>query len=154
MFNVFYRIAFLIFKSTFYVICVLNTSSQSISIFFLGGEIVSDIERCETVKLGHCDLIEEVMIGEDHLLRFSGLPVGESCTIVLRGATEQILSEAERALHDVLCVLTTTISERFIVPGGGCIEMVMARAVMELAAQTSGKESLAMEAYARALLQV
>lgn len=106
------------------------------------------------MKLGHCDLIEEVMIGEDHLLKFSGLPVGESCTIVLRGATEQILSEAERALHDVLCVLITTISERFIVPGGGCVEMVMARAVFELAAQTSGKESLAMEAYARALLQV
>lgn len=94
------------------------------------------------------------MIGEDHLLKFSGLPVGESCTIVLRGATEQILSEAERALHDVLCVLVTTISERFTVPGGGCVEMIMAKAVFELAAQTSGKESLAMEAYARALLQV
>lgn len=119
-----------------------------------GGEIVSDIERCETVKLGRCDLIEEIMIGEDYLLKFSGLPVGECCTIVLRGATEQILSEAERALHDVLCVLTTTISERFTVPGGGCVEMIMARSVFELASQTSGKESLAMEAYARALLQI
>ncbi|XP_054710311.1 T-complex protein 1 subunit beta-like [Uloborus diversus] len=119
-----------------------------------GGEIVSDIERCDTVKLGKCDLIEQVMIGEDYLLKFSGLPVPESCTIVLRGATEQILNEAERALHDVLCVLVTTVSERLTILGGGCSEMIMARAINNLAAQTSGKESLAMEAYARALLQI
>ncbi|KFM73121.1 T-complex protein 1 subunit beta, partial [Stegodyphus mimosarum] len=119
-----------------------------------GGEIVSDIERCETVKLGKCDLIEQIMVGEDYLLRFSGLPMGESCTIVLRGATEQILNEAERAMHDVLCVLTTTVSERLTVLGGGCIEVAMARAVFELASQTSGKEALAMEAYGRALLQI
>ncbi|XP_042911025.1 T-complex protein 1 subunit beta [Parasteatoda tepidariorum] len=119
-----------------------------------GSEIVSDIERCETVKLGTCGKIEEIMLGEDHVLKFSGLPVSESCTIVLRGATEQILNEAERALHDVLCVLVTTISERLIVLGGGCTEMIMARHVNALAAQTPGKESLAMEAYARALLQI
>lgn len=94
------------------------------------------------------------MIGEDHLLKFSGLPVGECCTVVLRGATEQILNEAERALHDVLCVLITTVAEREIVLGGGCTEMIMSRSVSALAAQTAGKESLAMEAYARALLQV
>ncbi|GIY83576.1 t-complex protein 1 subunit beta [Caerostris extrusa] len=119
-----------------------------------GGEIVSDIERCENVKLGKCDRIEEVMIGEDHLLKFSGLPIGESCTIVLRGATEQILNEAERALHDVLCVLITTVQESLIVLGGGCTEMLMARRVLGKAAETSGKESLAMEAYARALMQI
>merc|ERR1712135_163838 len=61
-----------------------------------GGEIVSTFGRPELVKLGHCDLIEEIMIGEDNLLRFSGVPLGEACTIVLRGATQQILDEAER----------------------------------------------------------
>ncbi|GBN04765.1 T-complex protein 1 subunit beta, partial [Araneus ventricosus] len=115
------------------------------------GEIVSDVERCETVKLGCCDRIEEVMNGEDHLLKFS---VGESCTVVLRGATEQILNEAERALHDVLCVLVTAVSESLIALGSGCTEMLMARRVLVKASETSGKESSAMEAYARALMQV
>lgn len=117
----------------------------------LGGEIVSTFDCPDKVKLGHCDLIEEVMIGEDILLRFSGVALGEACTIVLRGATQQILDEAERSLHDALCVLTRTVKEPRIVFGGGCSEMLMANAVSNLAAQTPGKESIAMEAFARAL---
>jgi T-complex protein 1 subunit beta len=117
----------------------------------LGGEIVSTFDSPETVKLGHCDLIEEIMIGEDKLLKFSGVALGEACTIVLRGATQQILDEAERSLHDALCVLTQTVKETRIVYGGGCSEMLMANAVQNLAAQTPGKESIAMEAFARAL---
>jgi T-complex protein 1 subunit beta len=40
----------------------------------LGGDIVSTFDNPETVKLGHCKLIEEVMIGEDRLIHFSGNP--------------------------------------------------------------------------------
>ena len=45
--------------------------------------------------------------------------MGEACTIVLRGATKQILDEAERSLHDALCVLTQTVKETKTVFGGG-----------------------------------
>jgi len=117
----------------------------------LGGEIVSTFDSPETVKLGRCDLIEEVIIGEDKLLKFTGVALGEACTIVLRGATQQILDEADRSLHDALCVLTQTVKEPRIVYGGGCSEMLMANAVTNLAEQTPGKESIAMEAFARAL---
>lgn len=44
---------------------------------------------------------------------------GEACTIVLRGATQQILDEAERSLHDALCVLAQTVKETRTVYGGG-----------------------------------
>ena len=44
---------------------------------------------------------------------------GEACTIVLRGATQQILDEAERSLHDALCVLAQTVKEPRTVFGGG-----------------------------------
>lgn len=116
-----------------------------------GGEIVSTFDNPELVKLGQCDLIEQIMIGEDTLLRFSGVPLGEACTIIIRGATQQIIDEAERSLHDALCVLAATVKETSIVFGGGCSEMLMAVAVMEEAAKTPGKEAVAMEAYARAL---
>merc|ERR1719383_282011 len=76
----------------------------------LGGEICSTFDRPDLVKLGKCDLIEEVMIGEDKLLRFSGVARAEACSIVLRGATQQILDEAERSLHDALCVLQRTVA--------------------------------------------
>jgi len=39
--------------------------------------------------------------------------------VVLRGATQQILDEAERSLHDALCVLTSTVKETRVVYGGG-----------------------------------
>ena len=50
---------------------------------------------------------------------YSGVPLGEACSIVLRGATEQIIGEAERSLHDALCVLTSTVKETKTVFGGG-----------------------------------
>ena len=61
------------------------------------------------------------MIGEDKLLRFSGVPLGEACTLVLRGATQQILDEAERSIHDALCVLASTVKETRTVYGGGTV---------------------------------
>ena len=41
------------------------------------------------LQIGKCDLIEQVMIGDETLLKFSGVPLGEACSIVIRGATEQ-----------------------------------------------------------------
>jgi len=117
----------------------------------LDGDIVSTFDDPENVRLGRCDLIEEIMIGEDRVLRFSGVPKGEACTVVLRGASSHILDEAERSLHDALCVLSQTVNETRTVLGGGCSEMIMANAVDELVGQIAGKEALAVEAFARAL---
>jgi len=119
-----------------------------------GSEIVSTFDRPELVKLGSCKLIEEIMIGEDKLIHFSGVALGEACTIVLRGSTSHILDEAERSLHDALCVLSQTVKDPRIVFGGGCIEMQLAKAVDEVATKTSGKEALALEAYSRALRKI
>ena len=83
----------------------------------------------------------KVSIGDETLLKFSGVPLGEACSVVLRGATEQIIGEADRSLHDALCVLTSTVKEPRTVYGGGCSEMLMAKAVEELAAKTAGKEA-------------
>lgn len=103
---------------------------------------------------------------------------GEACTIVLRGATQQILDEAERSLHDALCVLAQTVKETRTVYGGGqygsgsptsvcrgsrsrlcvcvsgCSEMLMAKVVTDLANRTPGKEAVAMESFAKALRMV
>jgi len=116
-----------------------------------GGEIVSTFKTPELVTLGKCDLIEEVMVGEERMIRFSGCKRGEACTIIIRGATQQILDEADRSIHDALCVLTQTVKEPRTVPGGGCCEVAMAAAVREAAKEVDGKEVMAMDAFARAL---
>ncbi|KAJ1533006.1 T-complex protein 1 subunit beta [Nowakowskiella sp. JEL0078] len=119
-----------------------------------GGEIASTFDYPDQVKLGYCKLIEEIIIGEDRLIKFSGVAAGEACTIVLRGATNQLLDEAERSLHDALSVLSQTIKEPRTVLGGGCSEMLMSKAVDEIAAITPGKKALAIESFAKALRQL
>ncbi|XP_022880826.1 T-complex protein 1 subunit beta [Olea europaea var. sylvestris] len=119
-----------------------------------GGEIASTFDNPESVKLGHCRLIEEIMIGEDKLIHFSGVEMGQACTIVLRGASPHMLDEAERSLHDALCVLSQTVNDSRVLLGGGWPEMVMAKAVDELARRTPGKRSHAIEAFSRALVAI
>ncbi len=121
-----------------------------------GAEILSTFdtpERSDKV-LGQCTRIEEILIGEDKLIKFSGTKQGEACTVVLRGASTHILDEAERSLHDALCVLTDTVKSNKVVYGGGHTEIRMALAVDELANTVKGKQALAIEAFARALRQL
>lgn len=120
-----------------------------------GGQIASTFDDPSKAVLGECKLIEEIMIGEDKVIRFSGCKRNEACTIVLRGPTKQILDEAERALHDALCVLSqAAATEHRTVLGGGCSEMLMAKAVEELGKKTAGKQAIAIEAFARALRMI
>jgi len=119
-----------------------------------GGEITSTFDAPDQVKLGECDLIEEIVVGEQKLLRFSGCKGGAACTIVLRGASSHLLDEAERSLHDALCVLVATVKESRVIMGGGCGEVLMAEAIDAKAPSVPGKRSLAMEAFAKALRQL
>ncbi|KAL7514694.1 hypothetical protein ACHAXN_012076 [Cyclotella atomus] len=119
-----------------------------------GGEVVSTFDRPDLVTMGECDVIEEVMIGEDKVIRLGGCKSGEACSIVLRGASSHVLDEAERSLHDALCILQATVKDPRIIYGGGCTEILMAQAVDRLAEKTPGKQALAMSAFARALRQL
>merc|ERR1712050_715921 len=120
----------------------------------LGADIVSTFENPEETKLGHCKKIEEMMIGEDKVIKFSGCAQNEACTIVLRGASTHILDEAERSLHDALAVLPQTVTDSRVVYGGGSTEMAMAAAVAEKNKAVEGKESAAVEQFAKALQQM
>lgn len=120
----------------------------------LGADIVSTFENPEQTKLGFCKKIEEVMIGEDKVIKFSGCQKGEACTIVLRGASTHILDEAERSLHDALAVLYQTVQETRVVHGGGSMEMAMSQAILQKMNDVHGKENLAMEHFAKALQQI
>ncbi|KAK2962592.1 putative T-complex protein 1 subunit beta [Blattamonas nauphoetae] len=119
-----------------------------------GAEIVSEFREGADYRLGTCKLIEEVIIGEDRVIRFSGLPKAGASTIVLRGANQHVLDEAERSLHDALCVLQQAIRDHRVVYGGGCTEMIMAQAVDDVANLTQGKQQLAMLGFSTALRQM
>ena len=67
----------------------------------LSADILSTFDNPEDSKLGTCDLVEEIMIGEDKVIKFSGCG-GKACSVVLRGSGAHVLDEAERSLHDAL----------------------------------------------------
>lgn len=120
----------------------------------LGADIASTFENPEMTVLGSCKRIEEIMIGEDKVIKFSGCSKGEACTIVLRGSSQHVLDEAERSLHDALAVLYQTVQETRVVWGGGSMEMAMAQAVQQKLTEVGGKESVAMESFGKALMQI
>lgn len=119
-----------------------------------GGDIASTFDRPDDIRIGECDLIEEVIIGEDRLIRFSGVKTGNACSVILRGASTHLLDEAERSLHDALAVLTQTVKHSQTIMGGGCTEILMAEAIDAKAPSIPGKKALAMEAFSRALRQL
>ena len=119
-----------------------------------GGEIYSTFDSPENAVLGTCEKVEEVMIGEDKVIKFTGCKNPKACTIVLRGASAHLLEEAERSLHDALCVIVETVKSHNLVLGGGFTEMKMAFEVDNLAKNEKGKESLCIEAFAKALRQI
>ena len=119
----------------------------------LGAEILSTFDAPETADtvLGYCDVVEEIMLGEEKVIKFSGCKLGEACSIILRGSSSHLLDESERSLHDALCVLVKTIESKKTIYGGGNSEISMANAVEDLARTVKGKQVLAVEAFARAL---
>ncbi|KAL0228670.1 hypothetical protein GEMRC1_013290 [Eukaryota sp. GEM-RC1] len=116
-----------------------------------GAEIVSTFDEPDPTVLGFAKNVSEVMIGEDKLVCFSGCGKGAACTVVLRGGSQQLLDEAERALHDAFCVLTQAVKDPRIVFGGGSSEMLMANAIEDEAKRTKGKKAMALSAFANAL---
>jgi|TARA_B110000305_G_scaffold236890_1_gene299147 T-complex protein 1 subunit beta len=120
----------------------------------LGAEIMSTFDAPDGDVLGSCAQIEEVMIGEDKVIKFTGCARNEACSIVLRGSGNHILDEAERSLHDAICVLVAAVKNHRTIYGGGNAEMRMSIAVDEYAKTVEGKQALAVEAFARALRQL
>ncbi|KGG52978.1 hypothetical protein DI09_11p230 [Mitosporidium daphniae] len=112
----------------------------------------------KALRLGSASVVEEILVGGERLTRFSGVKGADghgACTIVLRGSSRQMLDEAERSMHDALCVLVQAVRhDTRTVLGAGCIEMHMSRAVDEIAAKTPGKQAFAIEAFSRALRMI
>jgi len=101
--------------------------------------------------LGMCGLFEESQVGDERFNLFTLCPSSLTCTIVLRGGTEQFIAESERSVHDALMVVKRTIMSGSVVAGGGAVEMCVSNSLRERAMEIEGKEQLIVAAYAKAL---
>jgi chaperonin GroEL (HSP60 family) len=116
-----------------------------------GGKIVSSINALSPSDLGYAGLVEERRIGDDKMTFIEGCNNPKAVTILVRGATQRMTAEAERSIHDALCVVRDLIQEPKIVAGGGAPEMEMASVLRKYAETITGREQLAVKVFAEAL---
>jgi thermosome len=119
-----------------------------------GGKVVTNLEDITKKDLGYAALVEERKIGNDKMTFIEGCKNPRSVAILIRGGTERIVDEAERSIHDALCVVRDVVQEPKIVAGGGAPEMEVARVLREYANTLLGREALAVQQYAEALEEV
>ncbi len=119
-----------------------------------GGRIVSSIRDLTPDDLGKAEIVEERKVGTDKMVFIEGCENPRAVTILLRGANDMELDEAERSVNDALNVLRNIMRDPKIVPGGGAPEMRLAIKLREYARSIGGKEQLAIEAFASALEEI
>jgi len=135
------------------ILAVKNVSSSDMEKLAraTGGKIVASVKDLTPEVLGEAKLVEEVKIGEDKLVYIRECKNPKAVTIVVRGGTEHVVDEAERSLHDALCVVRNAIEDGKIVPGGGAPEAEVAKQLRDYAVKVGGREQLAIEAFADAV---
>ncbi len=115
-----------------------------------GGKIITNLDDMTKRDLGFAELVEERKIADDKMTFIEGCKNPRAVTILIRGGTERIVDEAERSLHDALCVARDVIEEPKLVAGGGAPELEVARALREYADSLPGREQLAITRFADA----
>ena len=101
--------------------------------------------------LGKAKKVEEVKIGDDKLIYVRECRNPKAVTVVIRGASSHVIDEAERSLHDGLCVVRNVVEDGKIVAGGGAPEAEVAKNLRNYAVKVGGREQLAVEAFAEAV---
>ena len=116
-----------------------------------GAKIVTNIDDLRAGDLGYAKLVEERKIADDKMTFIEGCKNAKAVAILIRGGTQRFVDEAERSLHDALCVVRDVIRDPRIVAGGGAVEIEVAGQLKRWAEKLSGKEQLAVLAFADAL---
>jgi thermosome len=116
-----------------------------------GGRIVSDIEDISDEDLGHAGLVEERDVGNETLIFVEECENPKSVSLLLRGGTEHVVDEVERAIEDALGVVRVAMLDGTVLPGGGAPEVELAIGIRDFADSVTGREQLAAEAFANAL---
>jgi len=116
-----------------------------------GAKIVTNLDAITSGDLGYAALVEERKIGDDKMTFVEGCKHPRAVTILIRGGTQRIVDEAERSLHDALCVVRDVVEEPKILAGGGAPELEVSRMLRKYSETLPGREQLAVKCFAEAL---
>jgi thermosome len=116
-----------------------------------GGNCVTNIKDLSPKDLGTAELVEERKIAGDEMIFVEGCKDPRAVSILVRGGTEHVVDEVERAVHDAISVVSAAIEDGKIVAGGGAPEIEVAKGLRDYSESVGGREALAVNAFADAI---
>ncbi|MFO8050435.1 MAG: thermosome subunit beta [Thermoplasmatota archaeon] len=116
-----------------------------------GAKIVSNLEDLSAGDLGKAGTVEERKIGGDEMTFVTDCTNAKAVSILIRGASEHVIDEIERGMHDALSTVAVAIEDGKMTAGGGAAAVEIARELRTFAINTGGREQFAIEAFATAL---
>ena len=116
-----------------------------------GGMIFTSLDDITDDKLGWAGHVEERKIMKDSWIFIEKCKDPKSVVILIRGGTELVVDEVERALHDALCVVRDVVEDQKLVGGGGAPELETAIQLRKFASTLGGREQLAVDVFADSL---
>lgn len=115
-----------------------------------GAKLVTNLEDLRASDLGFAGMVEEKKIADSDMTFVTGCRDAKSVSLLIRGGTEHVIDEAERALHDALKVTAVAIEDGVCLPGGGSMEIELSQALTKYGSRVGGREQLAIEAFSKA----
>ena len=116
-----------------------------------GGRIISNLSDITKEDLGYAGIVEEQKIAGEQMIFVRECRNPKAVSILIRGGTEHVVDEVERSLEDALGSLVSALEVGKIVAGGGAPEEAVAKGLREFAQSFSGREQLAILAFAEAM---
>jgi len=116
-----------------------------------GARVVSNIDDITSEDLGFAGSVAEKDIGGDQRIFVEDVEDARAVTLILRGGTDHVVDEVERAIEDSLGVVSVTLEDGQVLPGGGAPETQLALGLRDYADSVGGREQLAVEAFADAI---
>ena len=138
-------------KSNIFTIKNISSSDIEKLARATGGRVVKSLDDLSRKDLGKAKIVEELKIGNDNMVFVRDCNNPKAVSLLIRGGTEHVIDEAERAVKDALGVLKAAIEDGLIVAGGGAPEMELTNQINKYAEKLSGREQLAVRAFAEAL---
>jgi len=113
--------------------------------------IISNLNDIRAEELGFSQIVEEVRENDEAMTYVRGCKNPKALTILIRGGTENVISEIERALKDGMGVVASVLKDKKILAGAGAIEVELAKRLRDYSQSLGGREQLAIEEFAAAL---
>jgi len=116
-----------------------------------GGRLIGNIMEMQESDLGTAKLVEEKLVGTDYMTFVTGCKDPKALTIIIRGGTEHVIDEVDRALEDGIRVAGVAIEDKRVVAGAGAAEIEVGLRLADYASSVGGREQLAINAFAKAM---